>query len=82
MDPRSKIKYGLGCLIADCVLILEAVIDIYTGKLTQTELILQIVLCVIFTVPVVVLFKRIARKDKQRFNSKKSENQDSTDIIE
>ena len=82
MDPRSKLKYGLGCLIADCVLILEIIIDIYTGRLTQTELLLQIMFCVILTVPVVVLFKRIAKKDKQRFGSKKTEDQNSEDATE
>ena len=64
MNPRSKIRYGIGCLIADSVLILEAVIDIYTGKITPTELIFQIMLCVILTVPVIVLLKKYARNNK------------------
>ena len=64
MDPRSKIKYGLGCLIADCVLILEAIVDIYSGRLTPTELFLQIALCAILTVLVIALLKRYVRKNK------------------
>ena len=65
MDPRSKLKYGIGSLIADCILILEIIIDLYTGRSTPTKLLWAIAFCAILTIPVVVLLRKYARKRKR-----------------
>ena len=65
MDPRSKLKYGIGCLIGDCILILKDVIDLCTGKTTPKEMYLQIAFCAILIVPVVVLLRSYAKKRRR-----------------
>ena len=79
MKSGRPLKYGIGYIIGFCLLVIEAVINVRTGKLTGMELFTVIVLCTIFGVVMVALAKRIIRKRRERFRSTKTETQEQTD---
>ena len=62
--PRKEIKYGIGSIIADCILIVEVIIDIYTGKLTWYNLLILILLSILLGITIVVLMRRRRRKEQ------------------
>lgn len=61
MRPRET-KFGIGWIIADCLMMVEVIIEIYTGELTWPDLLLLILLSIILGISVVVLIKRYKRK--------------------
>lgn len=79
MDPRSKIKCGIGWIIADCLWLLIVIIDLCSGETTADELAFQIMLSVILGVLAVALLWRYRRKDRQRYSPGKSRKNENTE---
>ena len=63
--PQKETKYGIGAIIADCLLLVEVIIDIYTGKLTWFNLLILILLSIILGITIVVLMRRRRRKERE-----------------
>lgn len=61
MRPRET-KFGIGWIIADCLMIVEVIIEIYTGELTWSDFLLLIFLSVILGTSVFMLMKRHRKK--------------------
>lgn len=73
MEPRRPVKYGIGCILVDCILIVEAIVNICTGRMTWVELFTIIVLSIIFAVLLIALIKKNTKKKKDQFNSTKEQ---------
>lgn len=65
MRSRGIGKYSIGFIIADCLLIIEAIIEIHIGKLTWSEFAMLIILSLLFAIPIVALIKKKKRKHKE-----------------
>ena len=64
MSPKET-KYGIGSIIADCFLLVEVIIDIYTGKLTWFNLLAFILLSIILVAIIITLMRRRRRKERR-----------------
>ena len=62
--PPKETKYGIGSIIADCILLVEVIIDICTGKLTWYNLLILILLSILLGITIVVLMRRRRRKEQ------------------
>ena len=82
MELKQSIKYGIGTAIADCLLVIEAIINLQTGKFTWIEFYTLIVLSVILAIFTVVLLKRRTRKKAHKMNQQKTETGESADSID
>lgn len=82
MKPNKPIKYGIGYIILDCVLIVEAFIDVRTGRITGVELFAIITLSITLAAVLVALIKNSIRKKKGQSNSTKTRAGESTDNTE
>ena len=68
MNPRQRVNsgVGIGTIIGMCILIIEAGVDLYTGKITVTQLYTTLLLCAFLGVCTVFVAKRIIRKHRGR----------------
>jgi hypothetical protein len=78
MKPEKPIKYGIGCIILDFFLIVEAIIDVRTGRTTGVELFAIITLSITLAAVLVALIKKHIRKKKDQFNSSRTDEQEGT----
>ena len=78
MKPNRGVKYSIGALIVDGLLILETANDVRTGKLTWMEFCIIIMVCMIITFLLAAIFRRSRRKYKNQFKPPK-EDPDCTD---
>ena len=78
MKPGRSVKYGVGCIIADCILIVEAIINIRTGRIPGIELFTIIVLSIIIAIFLVALVKKNNRKNRDQYKSTKTGTQEHT----
>lgn len=78
MKPGRSVKYGVGCIIVDFILIVEAIINIRTGRITGIELFTIIVLSIVFATLLVALIKKNMRKKRDQYKSTRTEVQEST----
>lgn len=62
MDPRKSIKYGVGCIIADCLLLLEIIIGICKGEVTTIDIAKPLVLIIVIVIPVLIWIKSRRRR--------------------
>ena len=62
----TKIKYGIGGLIGDCILLADLIIDIYKGELTWVTLLTILLWSLVLAIPIFVLMKRYVRKERGR----------------
>lgn len=69
MGSEKLGKYGIGCVIADCLLVIDLAIDIFSGQLTWHGLLMLIVLSVFMGALMFSLIKRM-RKNRKRTNTK------------
>ena len=65
MKP-TKIKYGIGMIIGDCILLADLIIDIYKGELTWVTLLTILLWSTVLVIPLVALMKRYVRKERGR----------------
>ena len=79
MSPKET-KYGIGAIIADCLLMVEVIVDIYTGELTWFKLLIFILLGTILSATIIALARRRRRKERAQFSAKTSEKEKSTRI--
>lgn len=79
MKPEKPIKYGIGCIFLDFFLIVEAIIDVRTGRTTGVELFAIITLSITLAAVLVALIKNSIRKNKGQSNSTKTRAGESTD---
>ena len=82
MKPRSSVKYGIGFVIADCLLIVEAIINIRTGRITGTALLVIVALSVMIGIILFALAKKHVRGNRGASGSAKVTEQESTEDIE
>lgn len=78
MKPRRPEKYVFGSIIADCILIVEAIIDIRTGRLTWVKLLMLIMLSIFSAILLSILIKRSIRKKREKFKTTRKGEQEST----
>lgn len=64
MKPGSSTKYGIGFIIADCLLIVEAIINIRTGRITGSELFVIVGLSIIIGLILYGLAKKYIRGNR------------------
>ena len=81
MPPR-EIKYGIGSIIADCILLVEVISDIKTGRLTWFTLLAFLLFSAILSYTFVVLARQKRRKERERFSAKTSEEEKDTKIVQ
>lgn len=62
MKLNRDVKYGIGALIVDGLLILETANDMRTGKLTWPQFAIIIMVCMIITFILAAIFRRRRRK--------------------
>ncbi len=62
MKLNRDVKYGIGALIVDGLLILETANDMRTGKLTWPQFAIIIMVCMITTFILAAIFRRRRRK--------------------
>jgi len=62
MDPRKLKKYGIGCIVADCVFLLEMIIGIYKGDITASDIYLPLALSSVLAIPIIVWIKTRKRQ--------------------
>ncbi len=62
MKSNRGVKYSIGALIVDGLLILETANDVRTGKLTWMEFCIIIMVCMIITFLLAAIFRRRRRK--------------------
>ena len=65
MKP-TKIKYGIGMIIGDCILLADTIIDICKGELTWVTLLTTLLWSTVLAIPIFVLMKRYVRKERGR----------------
>ena len=80
--PRKEIKYGIGSIIADCILIVEVIIDINTRNVTLFTLLAFILFGAILSYTLVVLARQRRRKERERFRVTTSEEEKDTKIVQ
>ena len=59
------VKYGIGSIIIDCLLMVGAIIEICTGRKTLNDMLVPIILCAIYAIAIVALvvkYKMISKK--------------------
>ena len=81
MPPR-EIKYGIGSIIADCILLVEVISDIKTGRLTWFTLLAFLLFSAILSYTFVVLARQKRRKERERFSAKTSEEEKDIKIAQ
>lgn len=73
MDEKRPVKYGIGWIILDCILLLSTLNDIRTGKMTWETLFAIIVLSMILAVILVASIKKYRKKKREQSHSAKTE---------
>jgi membrane protein implicated in regulation of membrane protease activity len=80
--PPKETKYGIGSIIADCILLVEVIIDICTGKLTWFNFLVFILLSIILVALISTLMRRRRKKERERFSTTTSEEEKDIKIAE
>lgn len=62
MKLDRSVKYGIGSLIVDVLLIIEIAVDVYTGNTTWLTLFAIIALSIILGVTIFKLLKKTVKK--------------------
>jgi len=57
----AKYGYGLGAALLEGIIFVDLFIDMYTGKLTWQESLLEIAFCVIIGLPIAVMIRNYFR---------------------
>ena len=75
------VKYGIGSIIIDCLLMVGAIIEICTGRKTLNDMLVPIILCAIYAIAIVALvvkYKMISKKQSRTKAIGKQHNRDDT----
>ncbi|MBE6941563.1 MAG: hypothetical protein E7455_04715 [Ruminococcaceae bacterium] len=80
--PAKKITYGIGAFILDCILLVELISDIKTGRMTWFTLLAFLLFATILSYALVVLARQRRRKERERFSVKTSEEEKDTKIMQ
>ena len=66
MKSKQPMRYGIGLILFDCYMFVEAFIDVRAGRMTNKELFTLIVLSVISAFFLVALLKKKIQKERKR----------------
>ena len=77
--PPKETKYGIGAIIADCILLVELISDIKAGRMTWFTLLAFLLFATILSYTLVVLARQRRRKERERFSVKTSEEEKDTE---
>ena len=77
--PPKETKYGIGAIIADCILLVELISDIKTGRMTWFTLLAFLLFATILSYTLVVLARQRRRKERERFRVTTSEEEKDTE---
>ena len=80
--PPKETKYGIGAIIADCILLVELISDIKTGRLTWFTLLAFLLFGAILSYTFVVLARQKRRKERERFSTTASEEEKDIKIAQ
>ena len=81
MQPRT-VKYGIGSIIVDCLLVIGAIIEICTGRKTLNDMLVPIILCAIYAIAIVALFVKHKIKSRKQSSSKTIKKQHNSNNME
>ena len=77
--PPKETKYGIGAFILDCILLVELISDIKTGRMTWFTLLAFLLFATILSYTLIVLARQRRRKERERFRVKTSEEEKDTE---
>lgn len=66
MNPKRPIKYGLGWIILDCILLIDTIHEIRTGRMTWVTLLTIMVVSVTLAILLVASIKRNRKKKREQ----------------
>lgn len=62
MKSNNSGKYGVGWILLDCILLIDTIVDISTGKLTTANLCMMIIFSLLLTILVVAWIKAAIKR--------------------
>lgn len=82
MKPEQLRSYGVGSLLIDCLLFVDAIIDICTGKFTMDDLLTLLSINLLLAIPLIILIKKKMTKRRKPSKLRSTEEQENICNIE
>lgn len=68
----------IGAVIMESILFIEIAIDLYTGKMSWTDLSMILTICLLLAIPIVTIMRK-KRKNRESFHSKQTKKYNKID---
>jgi len=82
MNAKRPIRYGIGWIILDCILLIDTINDLRTGRMTWVTLLTIMVVSVTLAILLVALARRCRNKEREQTKFARTEESGNTDHTE